>query len=127
MGVEGPSDYESPQDAAQQQTTELPNQLEGALQKKETAENPAETVIDSQRLETALSRAEKPLTDLFENSDGYTGENLETLQKIALRTAQSPSDVEEFVKERQIPELDQALASNREILLKEIQELGMAA
>jgi hypothetical protein len=129
MGMEGPSDYEASQDTAKQKTTELPNKLDGVKNSTETAENPAEKEkgIDSQRLETALSRSEKPIKELFENPDNFTGENLQTLQMIALRTAQSPSDVEEFVKEREIPELDQALASNREIMLKEIQELGMAA
>lgn len=132
FAIEGPSgDYRTPEKRTESRTaqelSDLKKNVESSQAPEIRAEQPAEAEkpLDAARLRKALQTGDRPVEDLLNNRRGYGQENLASVPALVLVEMKTPSAVESFTREQNAGELEQGLAGNREIVLRDLGNLGV--
>lgn len=132
FAIEGPSgDYTAPEKKPELRTAQELAELKQNLERPEATEvrpeQPAETEqpLDAERLRQALRKGDRPVDALLNRRGEYGPENLASLQNVVLEEMRTPSAIENFAREQHAGELEQGLAGNREIVLRDLGNLGV--
>lgn len=132
FAVEGPDgDYRAPEKKLEprtaQELSDLAKNAEQVRAPEARAEQSVETEkpFEAEKIQKALRTSERPVNDLLNNRGEYGSENLASLQTIVLAEMKTPSAVENFAREQNAGELEQGLAGNREVVLRDLGNLGI--
>lgn len=132
FAIEGPSgDYRTSEKKVEprtaQELSDLAKNVEQSQAPETRAEQPAEAEkpIEAERLRKALRTSDRPVNDLLNNRAEYGPINFASLQTVVLEEMKTPSAVENFAREQNAGELEQGLAGNREVVLRDLGNLGV--